>query len=409
MSNIVAKDSTPTRLEGKFKAIVVCWFLGLGSGVAWNSMLTISDYYYALFPTYHPSRVLTLVYQPFANVTVLILALYELKLNTRKRNIGGYMLFTASTFGLIVLDLATHGAGGIGPYLGICALVACFGIANAFVQGGVMGDLSFMCPEFIQSFLAGLAASGALTSGLRLLTKLIFNKHHNGLRDGTLFFLAISTLLEFVCIFLYAYIFPKLPIVKHYRAKAASQGSKTVAADLAAAGIQTGDVEPEERLSNTELLRQNWDYILDIYLIYVFTLSIFPGFIFENTGAHHRLGAWYPLVLMALYNVWDLISTYIPLIECLKLENRIGLMVSVLSRYLLIPAFYFAGKYADQGWMMLLTSFMGLTNGYLTVCVLTAAPKGYKGPEQNALGNLFVVFLLAGISSGVALDWLWDL
>lgn len=82
----------------------------------------------------------------------------------------------------------------------------------------------------------------------------------------------------------------------------------------------------------------------------------------------------------------------------------------------------------------MLTSLLGLTNGYLTVCVLTAAPKGYKvcvivslfinafikfkliteiwfktfqGPEQNALGNILVVFLLGGIFSGVALDWLW--
>uniref|UniRef100_A0A9I9E8F8 Uncharacterized protein n=1 Tax=Cucumis melo TaxID=3656 RepID=A0A9I9E8F8_CUCME len=38
----------------------------------------------------------------------------------------------------------------------------------------------------------------------------------------------------------------------------------------------------------------------------------------------------------------------------------------------------------------LLTSFLGLSNGRLTVCVLTAAPKGYKASEQNALGNLLL-------------------
>jgi hypothetical protein len=52
-------------------------------------------------------------------------------------------------------------------------------------------------------------------------------------------FLAMSTFFEFLCILLYAFVFPKLPIVKYYRSKAASEGSKTVSADLAAAGIQT--------------------------------------------------------------------------------------------------------------------------------------------------------------------------
>ncbi|KAG6778658.1 hypothetical protein POTOM_014996 [Populus tomentosa] len=470
-------------LKGKHKAIVVCWFLGLGSLVSWNSILTIEDYYYDLFPVdfsillkleklicslrnalkgfdfkidglidhpseylvvevlclttiftfclkkYHPSRVLTLVYQPFALGTMALLTYNEAKINTRKRNIAGYMLFTASTLMLIVVDLVTSGKGGVGPYIGICAVVAALGVADAHVQGGMVGDLSFMCPEFVQSFFAGLAASGALTSALRLLTKAVFEKSKNGLRKGVMLFLAISTFLEFLSVLLYAFLFPRLPIVKYYRAKAASEGSKTVSADLAAAGIlkpenqeevlhfpfndftwallhAADDDKPPERLSNKELFLQNTDYALDLFLIYVLTLSIFPGFLYEDTGKH-QLGSWYSLVLVAVFNVWDLISRYIPLVECLKLESRNGLMIASLSRFLLVPAFFFTAKHGDQGWMIMLTSFLGLTNGYLSVCVLTEAPKGYKGPEQNALGNLLVLCLFAGIFSGVVLDWLW--
>ncbi|XWS12752.1 hypothetical protein CRYUN_Cryun37aG0117300 [Craigia yunnanensis] len=403
----------PATLEGKFNAMMVCWILGLGSLVSWNSMLTIGDYYYNLFPNYHPSRVLTLVYQPFALGTMVILAYNESKIDTRRRNMIGYLLFFASTFMLIVLDLATSGRGGVGPFIGICAIVGSFGVADAFVEGGMVGDLSFMLPEFIQSFLAGLAASGALTSALRLITKAAFEKSDNGLRKGSMLFLAISTFFEFLCVLLYAFFFPKLPIVKYFRSKAALEGSKTVMADLAAAGIQTKEdqghednAKQNERLSNKQLFLQNIDYALDLFLIYVLSLSIFPGFLYENTG-QHKLGSWYPLVLIAIYNLWDLISRYLPLVKFLKIESRKGLIVAILSRFLLIPAFYFTAKYGDQGWMILLVSFLGLTNGHLTVCVLTAAPKGYKGPEQNALGNLLVLCLLAGIFAGVSLDWLW--
>ena len=79
-----------------------------------------------------------------------------------------------------------------------------------------------------------------------------------------------------------------------------------------------------------------------------------------------------------MYNVLDLISRYLPLVPWLKLESRKGLMIAILSRFLLVPAFYFTAKYGDQGWMIFLVSFLGLTNGYLTVCVLTIAPRGYK-------------------------------
>lgn len=85
--------------------------------------------------------------------------------------------------------------------------------------------------------------------------------------------------------------------------------------------------------------------------------------------------------MIAVYNMFDLIARYIPLIEKIKLKSRNGLMIATLSRFLFIPCFYFTAKYGDQGWMIMLVSVLGLTNGYLTVCVLTVAPQGYKVSE----------------------------
>ncbi|XP_057731796.1 equilibrative nucleotide transporter 3-like [Arachis stenosperma] len=405
-------SDVPARVQGKYLAIFVCWLLGNGCLFSWNSMLTIEDYYVYLFPKYHPPRVLTLVYQPFAVGTLAILAYNEAKINTRIRNLFGYTLFFISTLLVLILDLATSGKGGLGTYIGICAISGAFGVADAHVQGGMVGDLSYMRQDFIQSFLAGLAASGALTSALRLITKAAFENSKDGLRKGAILFFAISTFFELVCVLLYAFVFPKIPIVKYYRSKAASEGSKTVSADLAAGGIETLSEEVEgyekqpERKGIQQLLLENMDYALDMFLIYTLTLSIFPGFLSEDTGSH-SLGTWYALVLIAMYNVCDLIGRYIPLVKKLKLESRKLITIMILCRFLLVPAFYFTAKYGDQGWMIFLTSFLGLSNGYLTVCVLTSAPKGYKGPEQNALGNLLVLFLLGGIFAGVTLDWLW--
>ncbi|KAG4978442.1 hypothetical protein JHK86_037916 [Glycine max] len=294
----MVNSEVSTRLEGKYAAIVVCWLLGNGCLFSWNSMLTIEDYYGYLFPKYHPSRVLTLVYQPFAVGTLAILAYNEAKLNTRLRNLFGYILFFISTLLVLILNSATSGKGGLGTFIGICALSGAFGVADAHVQGGMVGDLSYMKPEFIQSFLAGLAASGVLTSALRLVTKAAFENSKDGLRKGAILFFAISTFFELLCVVLYAFIFPKIPIVKYYRSKAASEGSKTVSADLAAGGIRTlPGTEKEytkdpERKGNKQLLLENIDYALDTFLIYMLTLSIFPGFLLEDTGSH-SLGTWY--------------------------------------------------------------------------------------------------------------------
>lgn len=48
------------------------------------------------------------------------------------------------------MDLATSGKGGLGPFIGLCAISGAFGVADAHVQGGMVGDLSFMHPDFVQ-------------------------------------------------------------------------------------------------------------------------------------------------------------------------------------------------------------------------------------------------------------------
>ncbi|KAI5012017.1 hypothetical protein ZWY2020_024151 [Hordeum vulgare] len=399
--------------EGKSLAVFICWLLGNGCLFGYNSMLTMEDYFVHLFPSYHPVRVITLTYQPFVLVIAAVFAYHEAKVNTRVRNLVGYSLFFLSSLALIILDLATSGRGGIAAFIGVCTVVSVFGVAEGHVEGAMTGDLSLMCPEFIQSFSAGMAASGAITSALRLVTKAAFEKSRDGLRRGAMLFFAASCVFEVLCVVLYAHVFPKLPIVKFYRAKAASEGSLTVAADLAAAGLQrhpklSAEDDPAipERLSNNQLLMLNMDYALDMFLIYLLTLSIFPGFLAEDLESH-SLGSWYALVLIATYNSSDLVGRYVPLMESVKVTSRRRLLAMVLARYLLLPAFYCAARYGGESWTIVLVSALGLSNGYLTVCVLTEAPKPYKGPEKNALGNLLVFCLLAGICLGAVLDWLW--
>lgn len=45
-------------------------------------------------------------------------------------------------------------------------------------------------------------------------------------------FPAVSCIFELLCVLAYAFVFPRLPIVKYYRARAASEGSLTVTPTL---------------------------------------------------------------------------------------------------------------------------------------------------------------------------------
>lgn len=82
---------------------LVHWNLNINS-YSWSSRLI---WILLILKDYHPSRVLTLVYQPFAVGTMVLLAYNEAKIDTRKRNLFGFVLFFASTFLLIVVSTIT--------------------------------------------------------------------------------------------------------------------------------------------------------------------------------------------------------------------------------------------------------------------------------------------------------------
>ncbi|CAN7126669.1 unnamed protein product, partial [Brassica rapa subsp. narinosa] len=302
----------------------------------------------------------------------------------QRRVFTGYCLFVIGSILLLTVDIVTKGKGGITPFLLLSIVSAGFGVANALVEGAMIGDLSCICPDLIQPFAARLGVAGAITSVLRLLTEAVFQNSRGGLRKGALSFLAISLFIELVCVIIYGVMFPKLPMVQKHRARSGSN-----------------PVEPVEEvppLSNQQLAHQNLDRVISLFLIYALTLSIFPGFLYENTGKH------------SLHS--DALSRYITMVKPLKMQSGKVIVASVLARMLFLPAFYITARYADQGWMITLTSFLGISNGYLTVCVLTQTPKRtYNVSEANALGNILVASMLGGggggIFAGVCLSWLW--
>lgn len=359
---------------------------------------------------YHPSRVFTLIYQLLSLTTTLIFVCFEARVSTRLRVLVGYGSFFALLLLLIIVDLATSGHGGVGPYVGVCALVSGLGIADGVAQGALVGDLSFMEPIYIQAYSAGLAMSGLITSALRFVTKAAFGDSHSGIRKGALTFFAISVFLELVGFLLYAVVFPKVQAVKQFRIVARQQGALTVKDDLAAAGLPSDhDSEigkPTTRLTVWQLAARNWDYLLDQIIIYTVSLSIFPGFLYEDTG-NHELGTWYVLVLVAVYNAGDFGGRYLPLWRLFYLESRKVMFLLCVARVLFIPCFYFAAKYADAGWMIFLCLMLGTTSGYLSVLGFMRAPRGYSSPEQNAIGNVLILALIVGLTLGVLSGWLW--
>lgn len=76
-----------------------------------------------------------------------------------------------------------------------------------------------------------------------------------------------------------------------------------------------------------------------------------------------KLGSWYPIILITIFNISDLVGKNIPF--CGFEPRPSTLLVLSVLRVVFVPAFLVAGKYAADvaGLMAALTVSLGFTNG----------------------------------------------
>ncbi|KAF5196961.1 Equilibrative nucleotide transporter like [Thalictrum thalictroides] len=202
-----------------------------------------------------------------------------------------------------------------------------------------------------------------------------------------------------------------LPIMQHYRRKV-SEIPKIHTRNISDLHSSTSTIynvhEPIVQNKIWDLTKQIRWYALGIVITYIVTLSIFPGYISENVKSN-LLRDWYPIILMTIYNITDLAG------KCFTsfyLLNSIGKVSwACIARLLFYPLF--TACLHGPRWLqteipvVLLTSFLGLTNGYLTSTLMILAPKSVAASASETAGILMVLFLGIGMVGGSFLGWLW--
>lgn len=145
-----------------------------------------------------------------------------------------------------------------------------------------------------------------------------------------------------------------------------------------------------------------------VLLIYIVTLSIFPGFIAENLESK-LLQDWYPVLLITVYNVSDFLGKSFTAIYVLKSVKRATWACT--ARVLFYP--FFAVCLHGPKWLrseapfVALTFILGLTNGYLTSVIMILTPKLVPIAEAEIAAIVMILSLGIGLVGGSILGWFW--
>ncbi|KAF8378093.1 hypothetical protein HHK36_029429 [Tetracentron sinense] len=412
-------------------AYIIYFTLGAGFLIPWNAFITAVDYFSYLYPDTSVDRVFSVVYMVVCLVCLLIIVAYAHKSDAFIRINVGLVLFTLSLLVVPVMDVA-YIKGRTGLYSGYyttVAVVALSGVADALVQGGIIGSAGELPARYMQAVVAGTAASGltllallcqfitkciteiltskselltagVLVSVLRIITKAVFPQDAHGLRKSANLYFTVSIVVMVICIVFYN-LAHRLPVVQYYK-------------DLK---MQAVNEEKNEKGSLTGSVWRStlWDIVgrvkwfgFGILLIYLVTLSIFPGYITEDVHSQ-ILKDWYPILLITGYNVFDLVGKSLTAL-CLLENAKIAIGASV-ARLLFYPLFlgclHGPKFFRTEIPVTVLTCLLGLTNGYYTSVLMIMAPKIVQIQHAETAGIVIVLFLVIGLAAGSVVAWFW--
>ncbi|ESW03431.1 hypothetical protein PHAVU_011G013500 [Phaseolus vulgaris] len=382
-------------------AYIVYFTLGFGYLLPWNAFITAVDYFSYLYPDASVDRIFAVVYMLIGLVGISLIILYSHTSRAFLRINVGLALFVVSLLVVPLIDaFYVKGRVGIsGGFYATSVAVGLSGVADALVQGSIVGSAGELPERYTQAVIAGTAGSGVLVSVLRIITKAVYPQDAAGLQKSANLYFSVSIVIVFICMVLYNMVH-KLPVMKYYnelKVEAASANEDN--------GPLTGAVW---RSTLWDIVGSIKWYGFGIVLIYLVTLAIFPGYITEDVHSE-VLKDWYPILLIAAYNVFDLVGKSLTAVYFL--QNAKVAIGSCIARLLFFPLF-FACLHGPQFFrseipVTILTCLLGLTNGYLTSVLMMLIPKAVKLQHAETAGIVSVLFLVLGLAAGSVVAWFW--
>ena len=416
----------------------LCFHLGVGILLPWNAYVTAVDYFAAIHPNAHVDRLFGVLYF-LPNLSTLPFVL-------RFAHLAAPRLRVRFGFGVFLACLLVPAAAPR-SLAALCAAVALTGVADAFAQGSLFGVVAQMPPAYTQALMGGTSFSGVVVSALRLVAKAAAASDSvAGLRHGAVAYFAVAATWVASCLVAHgalerteAYARNAAGEREGFRASDASEeyeseraalrdvdgfsfSSSASAADRDPgnpAGASRGSVVARKRSATTlgdayRVARDVRFFAASVTACYAVTLSIFPGFLAEDV-ASATFGDWYPVLLIAAFNVADLVGKTLPGLRpgvfAETLAGRPGTTLALcLSRVLFVPAFDSArrgGAASGETATFALTAALGATNGWYSTAAMMAGPRWAAEEDAEACGTVMVFFLLVGLALGAMCGWLW--
>ena len=252
----------------------------------------------------------------------------------------------------------------------ICIL-AFTGFFTAILEGEIMG-LAYKYDNS-KEVMVGIGIIGLLVSIVKIISKLI---NHSSI---LIYFMSSVVFLSISMILVY-FIKPTTP----------SKEEKPVSGY-----DEIDDVYSIQKVRKSNVVNKSIFY-LQIFWTFFVTMSVYPGIC---TVLNHG-SEWYPVVMVTLFTLFDFLGRWFPMI-CHSYMINIVYTINLFRIVLFVTIYILFTIWFNDVVSYVVIILLALTNGYCSTIIMKESND--KFPSKHN-GNLMMLFMLLGISSGSMLS-----
>lgn len=363
--------------------------LGLGLLLPWNVCLSAIDFYIRQYPDHNVAGWFSWMGATSILVSITILLFINSYLqrcfSTKGRMTFAFVLMLLGTITIPILAVYLNNSTG---WIITLVTIVFINFGDGLGEGVVGGQAGqFDKVEFVS---IGQALSGTLISLGRIITKASFSQDEQGMIISTWIYYGACCLILLMCIAF------ALTVKKIYH--------PLVEIDI------NGEVHGSEFDHHIEgstklkLIKNYIHYEINIVLLFVMSLIVFPNLLVASPDVFHLGNGWLPIILIGVYNVGDLMGRMLAkFVKVEKLMEKGGMFLYLFSilRFGLLLFYFFTSGVP----VLIVTLVVGLTNGYLATLILTHVLTDFElGNKEKEFMSFATYFcLLLGIVIGLTI------
>ncbi|GLV40017.1 Equilibrative nucleoside transporter 1 [Carabus blaptoides fortunei] len=393
-------------IDKYYTCYLIFYLLGIATLLPWNFFITADDYWMYKFRNIHDNSTHLMVtpgnrtplqkeftsYLSIAsavpNTIFLILSTFiNRKISLSIRMIGSLIV-------LIVFFIVTTVFVNINTdkwqhefFLITMGSVIVLNIACAILAGSIFGIVGKFSPAYITAVISGQALGGIFTALVEILS---LATGESSVHSAFLYFMVGNFLLILTLVL---YIVLSKTVFFQYHLDEKQDGVST--------SIQADPVRPPE-ISYMAIFDKIWLYGVSEWLVFVITLSIYPGVTVLIESQNKGTGDKWSGRILAGYFQWPhqkgrlllalnfIRLAFIPLLLLCNAQPRHHLPVLI----------------RNDIYYVLLMCLFSLSNGYLANIAVICAPRAVEHHEKETASSMMAAFLGVGLSMGSVISLL---